>query len=166
MFGSSGVDSTKIHWETPKGNQPWGRTTVIDGTKEVPLTLDWLKKRFDLKIDPCANNREASMCDIFYTPEMDGLKQPWNQNTIFNPPFNQIPEFVARAVNQAIQHNVIVIGILPNYTDSDWFHDYCDILPKENLIWIRGRLNYWDPIEKRTGSPNFGQFLAIWSPHA
>lgn len=177
MNGIIQVDHSAIHWETPKGDEPWAKSG---------LTLNILKEKYDLQLDPCANNREASMCDKFYTPQDDGLSKPWNVPTIFNPPF-QIPvlnqdgtqkigqdgkevfepvidKWVMKALKEAMENpGNPILGVLPAYISNPWFHDCIwDILPKSNIIPIKGRIRYWDPINKRTGAPNFDQIVVIW----
>lgn len=178
MNGISQVNHSHIHWETPKGDEQFGKTLVSENGKLVPLTLNYLTKKFKLELDSCADNQEASMCNTYYTPEQDGLKQPWNVPTIFNPPFQEevsdgnggtkfvscVDKWVMKAVKEAMIHpGNAILGIIPAYISTPWFHDCIwDILPKDNIIPIKGRMHYWDPIEKRTGSPNFDQFLIIW----
>ncbi len=81
MNGTAQVNRSAIHWQTPKGDKPWGKPVFWKG-EEIQLTLNFFKKRYNLQLDPCANNKEASMCDTYYTPEQDGLKQPWDVPTI------------------------------------------------------------------------------------
>ena len=54
-------------WETPQG------------------FFDELNKEFHFTLDVCALPENAK-CPRFYTPEQDGLKQPWEGVCWCNPP--------------------------------------------------------------------------------
>lgn len=174
MHGTIPSDSSQIEWTTPKGDKKFGRTN---------LTLNKLIKEFDLKLDPCATALNT-MCKYYYTKQQDGLKQIWNKNFIFNPPFAEpkldskthkpifrydkkkkemvpayksvIGKWVEKAIQEAISNKVVGIGILPVYTSLDWYHNY--ILDIASIIWLRGRMRYGGG----KGSPNFDTMICIW----
>lgn len=161
------VDRSQNLWRTPKGDAPLGRSH---------WTLNKLKAEFHLKLDPCAENAEAAMCDRYYTPDDDGLKWDWDENAIFNPPFsrpvadlesgdvNYVPcigDWCRKAVLEAVKHNTINIGILPWY-QSPWFIDHVwDLLPKRNIIPL-GRVSYLDSRNMPQQGNRFDSFLALW----
>ena len=173
MHGTTQSDSSKNEWETPKGDTKLARSEI---------TLNILKKKYNLKLDPCASFKNT-MCDKYFTKLQDGLSQEWKVNAIFNPPFNEpvmkngtqeirikgniiepvyknvIGKWVKKAVEQSLKHHTIVIGILPVYTGSDWFQRYIkDIVYVE---WLPGRIKHTSP-DGRTGSPNFDSMLVFW----
>jgi len=151
------VNSEKNTYETPKvGN--FGKSEI---------SLAFLLKTFKIKIDACAKNERVAMIKPpqgkFFTPEIDGLKQEWNENTIINPPFNEIPTWLSYGLEQVDKHKITLVAILPAYTDASWFFDYVwDILPKSQIWPIIGRLNYWENNEP-AGSPPFASLIAYWS---
>ena len=179
-MGITPSDSSNIFWKTPKGDLPFGRSKI---------TLNKLKKAYDLKLDPCCMGKDDAMCEKFYTPEQDGLKMPWNENFIFNPPFAEpvldedgqqktnvdvktgesklvfksvICKWIERAFNQSRKHKVLGIGILPVYSDLDCYHNFIyDVLPSSCIVPIRGRIHYIG-VNGESGSPNFPSMLAFW----
>ena len=164
MIGTIQSDSEQNTWRTPKGNKKFGRTQI---------TLNKLKKEHNLQLDPCCSGPEDAMCDNYYTQKEDGLKQPWKVNTIFNPPFSEIvlgtdgkpkmrvdkktgelipitksviEKWIRKAITESLTNKILAIGIIPAYINSDWFIDLVwDILPKECIVPIRGRLRYEHP---------------------
>lgn len=177
MYGTTQSDPSQNLWETPKGDIKFGKSEI---------TLNFLIKKFELKLDPAASEKNA-MCKKFYTIADDGLSKEWKQNAIFNPPFSQlqydpithrvilkkskiigpqlpayksvIGKWVEKAVQQAIKHKIVVVGILPAYTGQDWYQDY--IQNVASTLFIRGRIHYTNPAYK-SSSPNFDSLLAIW----
>ena len=131
------------------------------------------------------------MCDEFFTPKEDGLKQSWTKNFIFNPPFAKpvfngdgtpkmikdsktelmkqkyescVGEWVQKAYCETLTHKVLGIGILPLYTTNDWFHDFILEYPANlNIVYLRNRIKYKDPTGKKsTSSPNFDSILVYF----
>lgn len=50
--------------------------------------FDELDQEFHFNLDVCALPENAK-CEKFYTPEMDGLSQPWNGVCWCNPPYGR-----------------------------------------------------------------------------
>lgn len=155
MNGTSQINQENIFWETPKGDAKFGKSDY---------TLNKLKREFNLQLDPCASGPEDAMCDTYYTPEQNGLKQEWNVPTIFNPPFKDVEIWVKKAFTEALKHpGIPIVGILPAYTSTPWFHDFIwSILPKENIRFIKGRIRFWEKGQPSKSSPNFDQMIVIW----
>ena len=174
MHGTTQSDSSKNEWETPKGDTKLARSE---------FTLNMLKKKYSLKLDPCASKKNT-MCQNYFTKSQDGLSQEWKVNAIFNPPFaepvlnpdgtqktrikdgieepifkNVIGKWVKKAVEQSLKHRTIVIGILPVYTGSDWFQRY--IKGIVYVDYLGGRIKHTSP-DGKTGSPNFDSMLVFW----
>jgi len=175
MNGTVQSDQSQNLWQTPKRDKPFGTSNI---------TLNILIKEFDLQLDPCATNKTDSMCKKHFTKNTDGLSKEWLENTIFNPPFSipviengkhkttidkngeeklcyksAIGLWVEKALQQSILHKTVVIGILPVYTSTKWFHEYVDGIAQ--VIFIKGRIHFIHPSGK-TGSPNFDSMLVIW----
>ena len=108
---------------------------------ETPQVLfDQLNNEFHFNLDVCALPENAK-CAAYYTPEMNGLVQPWYGNCWCNPPYGRkIGEWVKRAHNHARERTKTVI-LLPARTDTQWFHDYI-LNPKREIRFIRGRLKF------------------------
>lgn len=103
--------------------------------------FDALNKEFHFGLDVCALPSNAK-CAKYYTPEMDGLTQPWNGVCWCNPPYGrQIAQWVQRASEAAKLGNTVVM-LIPARTDTKWFHKY--IYKKKNVEtrFVPGRLKF------------------------
>ena len=108
---------------------------------ETPQILfDQLNNEFHFNLDVCALPENAK-CAAYYTPEMNGLVQPWYGNCWCNPPYGRkIGEWVKRAHNYAME-GITTVMLLPARTDTQWFHDYI-LNPMREIRFIRGRLKF------------------------
>jgi len=109
---------------------------------ETPQELfDKLNAEFGFDLDVCALPENAK-CTRYYTPEEDGLKQPWSGVCWCNPPYGQgVGDWVRRALF-ASAAGAVVVMLLPARTDTRWFHEY--IYRRENveIRFLRGRLKF------------------------
>ena len=107
---------------------------------ETPQDLfDSLDAQYHFTLDVCALPENAK-CARYFTPEIDGLKQPWNGVCWCNPPYGrQIGKWVKKAV-EAARNGATVVMLLPARTDTQWFHDY--IYGKAEIRFLRGRLRF------------------------
>lgn len=103
--------------------------------------FDELNKEFSFSLDVCALPENAK-CKDFYTPEVDGLSQPWTGRVWCNPPYGrEIGKWVTRAYLSVCSGNAeLVVLLLPARTDTRWFHDY--IYQKAEVRFIKGRLKF------------------------
>ena len=107
---------------------------------ETPQELfDELDKEFQFDLDVCAIPENAK-CKAFYTPEQDGLSQPWKGTCWCNPPYGRdIGQWVRRAFLASISGSTVVM-LLPSRTDTKWFHDY--IYKRAEIRFVKGRLKF------------------------
>lgn len=107
---------------------------------ETPQDLfDKLNEEFHFSLDVCAIPENAK-CYNFYTPEADGLSQPWYGVVWCNPPYGrEIGKWVKKAHDEATRGTTVVM-LLPARTDTKWFHDY--IYEKQEIRFIKGRLKF------------------------
>lgn len=164
MLGTAGANSDNIHWQTPKkGN--FGRSD---------MSLDSLKKEFNLTLDPCApiqakQDPSLSCCTHFFTEEEDGLVQEWKENCFVNPPFtpesknpdNNIALWIRKGIIQSQKHGTANVFFIPAYTGANWWHDY--VLPYGIIRYIRGRVRCWKNGEPDKGSPNIDFVVVVFS---
>lgn len=112
------------------------------GLWETPQEFfDELDAEFHFDLDVCALPENAK-CARYFTPEDDGLSQPWNGVCWCNPPYgSKVGEWVRRA-RFASAVGATVVMLLPARTDTRWFHDY--IYGKKNveIRFVRGRLKF------------------------
>ena len=98
--------------------------------------LDW---EFHFDLDVCALPKNAK-CVRYYTPEEDGLAQPWEGTCWLNPPYGrEIGRWVKKAADSATGGATVVM-LLPARTDTRWFHDY--IYGKAEIRFVKGRLKF------------------------
>ena len=104
---------------------------------ETPQDLfDKLNAVFHFDLDVCALPENAK-CSRYYTPEDDGLSQPWNGTVWCNPPYGRSIE---AWVKKASESETKVVMLLPARTDTKWFHEY--IYNKAEIRFIKGRLKF------------------------
>lgn len=104
---------------------------------ETPQTFfDELNREFHFTCDVCAVPQNAK-CGKFYTPEQNGLDQPWGGVCWMNPPYGRQ---IGKWVKKAAESDATVVCLLPARTDTKWFHDY--IYGKAEVRFVRGRLKF------------------------
>lgn len=134
--------------ERHRSRQNWG----------TPLDLfRALNDEFHFTLDVCATDDNAK-CRDYYTPEMDGLIQPWHGRIWCNPPYgHDCATWVAKtAVEHCRGTCDIIVLLLPSSTDTRWFHNH--VYGKAELRFIKGRLRF----EKARYSAPFPSMLAIY----
>ena len=101
--------------------------------------FDELNDEFGFDLDVCALQGNAK-CAKYYTPEQDGLEQPWPGVCWCNPPYGRdVWRWVKKAGEESAAGSTVVM-LLPARTDTGWFHDY--VLGKAEIRFIRGRLKF------------------------
>lgn len=101
--------------------------------------FDKLDAEFNFTLDVCALPENAK-CERYYTPEQDGLIQPWEGVVWCNPPYGrQIGAWVRRGFLAGRSGNTVVM-LLPARTDTRWFHEY--IYGRSEIRFVRGRLKF------------------------
>lgn len=106
-------------------------------------TPEWLfaelDKEFGFTLDACALPENAK-CKRFFTPDDDGLLQPWSGVVWCNPPYgNRIGDWAAKA-RMEVQNGVTTVCLLPARTDTRWFHEH--ILGRAEIRFVKGRLKF------------------------
>ena len=113
---------------------------------------------FDL--DACARP-ETAKAPRFYTKADNALDQPWFGRVWMNPPFSDPTPWVHKAsLETRTKRADLVVALLPNATDTGWFHDY--VLGKAELRFRRGRIRFLGWRGTPIGSPKAGTVFAIY----
>ena len=110
--------------------------------QETPQDFfDFLNGIFRFDLDVCALPENAK-CERFYTPEDDGLSQPWDGGVWCNPPYGKdIIHWVKKASRERErENNRFIVMLLPARTDTKWFQQY--VLPYAWLWFVDGRLKF------------------------
>ena len=126
---------------------------------ETPQDLfDKLNEEFHFNLDVCAIASNAK-CSAFYSPEQNGLIQPWYGRCWCNPPYGrQVDKWVKKAYDTAYIDGNLVVMLLPARTDTKWFHDY--IYGKAEIRFLKGRLKFGG---SKNSAP-FPSMIAIFEP--
>lgn len=109
------------------------RTDMWETPAAFFLALD---AEFHFTVDVCAVPENAK-CKVFYTPEQDGLVQNWGGCCWCNPPYGRE---IGKWVKKATEAECTVVMLLPDRTDTAWFHDY--IYGHAEIRFVRGRLKF------------------------
>ena len=121
--------------------------------------FDELNAEFDFTLDVAASDQNAK-CERYFTKEIDGLAQSWaGERCYMNPPYGLVlRQWVRKAWFEIrkIDGAELVVGLLPNRTDTSWFHDY--IYHKAEIRFLRGRLKFGGS----KNSATFGSMIVVW----
>lgn len=134
---------TNDMWRTPR--------ELFDGIAAElgPFTLD------------VACTAESALCERFFTPDDDGLEQPWAPDTCWmNPPYSDLEAWTTKAAFEAAK-GATVVGLLPVRTDLGWFHQNV-IGTRAEIRFIRGRVRFWND-SSRLNAP-FPSMVVVWRP--
>lgn len=123
--------------------------------------FDSLNEEFCFTLDAAASEKSAK-CKSFYTPEIDGLKSPWNLGgAVFcNPPYGRkIGKWVRKAYEEAKRGTTVVL-LIPARTDTQYFHEY--IYGKAEIRFIRGRLRFEDEDGRKYAPAPFPSMVVVY----
>lgn len=97
-----------------------------------------LNAEFGFETDVCAT-ADNTKCGLYYTPEEDGLSQPWWGICWMNPPYGRaIKHWIKKAYESSLAGSTVVC-LVPARVDTAWWHDYC---VKGEVRFVRGRLKF------------------------
>lgn len=113
-----------------------------DHTWETPQDLfDNLNKVFNFKTDVCALP-ETAKCDNYFTPEIDGLKQDWNDVCWCNPPYGRMQkDWIKKALEESQKNNSTIVLLIPAKTDTKIWHEVI-FEDSSAVCFIKGRLRF------------------------
>ena len=106
---------------------------------ETPLELfRLLDREFGFELDVCATRGNAK-CPAFFSPEVDGLKQPWRGICWMNPPYGSvIGDWMTKAYLSSLE-GATVVSLVPARTDTRWWHDFA---MRGEIRFLQGRLSF------------------------
>ena len=104
-------------------------TTSPDSTRSDWRTPDELFNYLDLRFGPFEVDLAAcelsAKCDLFYSKEVDSLKQDWtaHKNMFMNPPYDNIMPWAIKAVDTISESKkgTKITVVLPNDNSTAWF---------------------------------------------
>lgn len=133
------VEERLPDWKPAMPKQRPGKSEQTVGTPRA--FIDAVEKRFGkLRVDLAAlpENSKAPLC---ITPEMDSLKQDWNQlsgNLWLNPPYAKIGDWVAKCAEYHGDGRILVL--VPASISTNWFEKH--VFGKARIIALKGRLTF------------------------
>ena len=148
----------------------------------LPSTLDLCLKIVGVQfysLDAAATTG-TQVAPQWWTPEQDGLTQPWSGHTFVNPPWSDIPAWIRKAKREMarLEAPFTISMLLPaNRTDQGWWQELVEPcihgLPHDCAMrdaelsahFLPGRIRYGSPgdtLGKLAGSPRFGSVLLIF----
>lgn len=143
-------------------DSPLFSSVKMDYCTPQPL-FEMLNQEFHFALDAAAT-AESAKCEHYFTPETDGLKQPWDLygGAVFcNPPYGrEIGRWIQKAYWEAQKGTTIVL-LLPARTDTRYFHEY--IYGKAELRFLRGRLRFTDEAGTPYGPAPFPSMLVVYN---
>lgn len=90
----------------------------------------------------------------------DGLNQDWEGFVWCNPPYGGQTH---RWLSKMAQHNN-GIALIASRTDSETFHDF--VFPARAILFIKGRLSFYNIEGSIHGSAGFASCLVAWGDEA
>ena len=120
-----------------------------------------------IALDACATP-ENRRCFSYLSEEEDALSVGWtptqNGYVFCNPPYSQLRHWVERCAEQAEQQQVVVVGLVPCDTSTQWFHRW--VMNAASLMFIPDRrIAFIHPETKKpiAGNPK-GSLIPVWTP--
>lgn len=106
---------------------------------QTPMALYRLiEAEFGFELDSAANARNAK-CVHWLT---DGLTEPWSGRTVWcNPPYSDLPTWVARAWQQCQEQRNTVVMLIPAYTDPKYWSEIV-IAHADEVRFLKGRVSF------------------------
>lgn len=135
---------------------------ALFSSKEMAWTtprelFDWLNLRFGFTLDPCCLP-ETALCPKYYTPQENGLAQPWRGERVFmNPPYGRnIGQWIAKAESEA-HRGALVVALVPARTDTAWWQNH--VIGKASICYLSGRLKFGN---SKQSAPFPSAILVYW----
>lgn len=78
----------------------------------------------EITLDPasCAKANETIKAFHYYDIAANGLVQPWFGNVFLNPPYDNMPDWVNKLLDEFNRGNIKQVILLSNTaTDTEWF---------------------------------------------
>jgi len=122
--------------------------------------------RFKFTTEVCAAADNRAMPAVPYMGldnGKDALTVDWGARNFCNPPYSQLPAFVARAQYQAAMGKLAVL-LLPAYTDTKYWHDIIDGCA-EDVYLLKGRLRFWENHKPGKDTARFPSAVVVFSPY-
>src|SRR3990167_10304277 len=106
---------------------------------QTPQALfECINAEFHFDLDAAAR-RGNSKCEAYME---DGLRFPWRGRVVWcNPPYSDLPTWVARAWHQCQEQQNTVVMLIPAYTDPRYWSDVI-IAHADEVRFLKGRVSF------------------------
>jgi len=94
-----------------------------------------------IDLDPCSNDGKNPCvpAERHYTKAENGLLNPWEGRVYANPPYSDLLPW-AKKLNQELTDVDEALILLPAYTDTQWWDEFCQNSPM--ICFLHGRLTF------------------------
>lgn len=135
-----------------------------DGFETPDFLYRQLDRVFNFTLDAaCTTANCKAPRGLYFDQGIDALQTSWGGERVFcNPPFSQKAAFIAKAYDEVINGDcVVVVMVLPsNCTDCRAFHQY--IYKKFFYEILSGRVSFMDPATGRAAKGNNSGTIIIY----
>lgn len=120
-----------------------------------------LDDEFGFIFDAAASDENA-LCFEYSTNSLD-IEWKSDGPVWMNPPYSRdlLHKFVAKA-HEEQKKGVTVVGLLPVFTSTKWFHEHIYEQPGVEIRFIKGRVQFYQDEVKAKNSPTFSSMIVIW----
>lgn len=141
-----------------------------------PVIERWHRRfRFTRDVASAPDAPSSQVIGRFWTKADDALSRSWvGERAYCNPPFDDIRAWLEHVWAQLRAGCELVVMLLPNWTDREWWHDMVEPFRDGRGLRVPGvRLtteflprmgfgNPGNPEGRDLGSPNFWCVLLVW----
>lgn len=148
-----------------------GARPEVDDRATSPEVFEPLHDRFGFSIDVAALPHNAKL-PRYFSPEDDGLAQPWVAERVWcNPPYSSIEPWLVKAWYEWSQPGGVelIVMLLPaNRTEQGWWQRHVEPFRRDRVLrveFLPGRIRFiaHDATEVRPNErPPFGCCPLIW----
>ena len=75
-----------------------------------------------------------------FSPEEDGLAQPWDGVCWMNPPYGRTIGYWLKKAYESSLDGATVVCLVPARTDTTWWHD--NVTRADDVRFLRGRVHF------------------------
>lgn len=113
--------------------------------------------RFNFDLAASKANR---LCDKYFSSKDNALEQDWNKKRGFvNPPYQNLELWTAKGAETEWNAKSFAVMLVPARTDVLWWHD---VQTRCETIFLKGRLKFWHPAEKKLNGSPFPNMLLLF----